>query len=154
MSDSTASSAPAAFAVSKRRLRLLGLTLDDAIKAFFGGNAIVSVVVLALITIFLFREGFGFFGQNRQNLRIYRQAGLEYVDFIRAQSDDHTALTRYLADLRLRQLNFFLQEKKLPIADANAALAGFDDFADKFGSAIDPLRAMVSDLADQATEIK
>src|SRR5882672_11457140 len=129
MSETTATSVPAAFAVSKRRLRLLGLTLDDAIKAFFGGNALVSVIVLALITIFLFREGFGFFAQNRQNLRIYRQAGLEYVDFIRAQSDDHTALTRYLSDLRLRQLNFFLQEKKLSIADANAALAGFDDFA-------------------------
>src|SRR5471032_609150 len=154
MSESTATSVPAVFAVSKRRLKLLGLTLDDVIKAFFGGNALVSVVVLALITIFLFREGFGFFAQNRQNLRIYREAGLEYVDFIRAQSDDHTALTRYLSDLRLRQLNFFLHEKNLPLAEANAALAGFDDFADKFSYAIDTLRAMVSDLADQATEIK
>jgi len=154
MSESTAASVPAAFAVSKRRLKFLGLTLDEAIKFFFGGNALVSVVVLALITIFLFREGFGFFAQNRQNLRIYRQAGLEYVDFIRTQSDDHTALTRYLSDLRLRQLNFFLREKKLPLADANNALAGFDDFVDKFTSPIDPIRAMVSDLTDQATAIK
>ncbi len=154
MSESTATREPPAFAVSKKRLRLLGLTLDDAIKVFFGGNAFVSVIVLALITIFLFREGFGFFGQNRQNLRIYRQAGLEYVDFIRTQTDDHTALTRYLSDLRLRQLSFFLQEKKLSLADANAALAAFDDFADRFGTAIDPLRAMVSDLTEQATEIK
>ncbi len=155
MSDSTATvAAPAAFAVSKKRLRLLGLTLDDAIKAFFGGNALVSVVVLALITIFLFREGFGFFAQNRQNLRIYRQAGLEYVDFIRAQTDDHTALTRYLSDLRVRQIAFLQQEKKLSLADANAALAAFDAFADQFGSAIDPLRAIVSDLTEQATAIK
>src|SRR5471032_3322149 len=154
MSESTATSVPAVFAVSKRRLKLLGLTLDDVIKAFFGGNALVSVVVLALITIFLFREGFGFFAQNRQNLRIYRQAGLEYVDLIRAQSDDHTALNRYLSDLRLRQLNFFLHEKNLPLADANAALAGFDEFADKFSAAIDPVRALVSDLTEQATAIK
>src|SRR5476651_2615881 len=132
MSESTSATAPVGFAVSKKRLRLLGLTLDDAIKAFFGGNALVAVIVLALITIFLFREGFGFFGQNRQNLRIYRQAGLEYVDFMRAQSDDHTALTRYLSDLRLRQLTFFLQEKKLSVVEANTALASFDDFADKF----------------------
>ena len=154
MSEPTSATAPAVFAVSKKRLRLLGLTLDDAIKTFFGGNALVSVIVLALITVFLFREGFGFFGQNRENLRVYRQAGLEYVDFIRAQSDDHTALTRYLSDLRLRQLNFFLHEKALPIAEANDALAGFDEFADKFGAAIDPVRALISDLTEQATEIK
>ncbi len=154
MSESTSATAPPVFAVSKKRLRLLGLTLDDAIKTFFGGNALVSVIVLALITVFLFREGFGFFAQNRQNLRVYRQAGLEYVDFIRAQSDDHSALTRYLSDLRLRQLTFFLQEKKLSLVEANAALAGFDEFADKFGATIDPVRALVSDLTEQATAIK
>ena len=103
MTELKPAEAPPRFAVKKRRLKLLGLTTDDAIKAFFGGNAVVSVVVLALITFFLLREGAGFFGQNRDNLRVYRQAGLEYVDFIRAQQDDHTALTRYLSDLRLRQ---------------------------------------------------
>jgi len=145
---------PAVFAVTKRRMRLLGLTLDDAIKAFFGGNALVSVIVLALITIFLFREGVGFFGQNSQNLLIYRRAGLEYVDFIRVQSDDHTALTRYLSDLRVRQLTFLTQEKKLALADANAALGSFDEFADKFGGAVEPLRALLADLTEQATQIK
>src|SRR3954470_3099055 len=103
--DSTAAPAvtpppgPAKFAVRKKRLKLLGLTLDDAIKAFFGGNAIVSIVVLTLITVFLLREGAGFFGQNRENLQVYRMAGLEYVDFIRQQQADHAALTRYLSDL-------------------------------------------------------
>ena len=62
------------------------LTTESAIKGFFGSNALVAVVVLALITIFLFREGFGFFGQNLANLRLYRRAGLEYVDIIRAQA--------------------------------------------------------------------
>ena len=154
MSELSTAPAPAAFAVSKRRLRLLGLTLDDAIKAFFGGNAVISVIVLALITIFLFREGFGFFAQNQQNLRVYRQAGLEYVDLIKTQLDDHTALTRYLSDVRLRELIYFTNEKKLSLADANAALASFDEFADKFGAAVDPLRALVSDLTEQATAIK
>ena len=145
---------PPQFAVKKRRLKLLGLTTDDAIKAFFGGNAVVSVVVLALITFFLLREGAGFFGQNRDNLRVYRQAGLEYVDFIRAQQDDHTALTRYLSDLRLRQLNLLLHGQKLPLAAANAALAGFDDFANEFGEAVDPVRALVSELTELATATK
>ena len=46
---------------------------DDFIKAFFGSNALIAIVVLALITIFLFREGFGFFGQNLRNIRLYRR---------------------------------------------------------------------------------
>lgn len=154
MSQPSNATGPATFDINKRRTHLFGLTLDDAIKTFFGGNALVSVIVLTLITVFLFREGFGFFGQNRQNLHIYRQAGLEYVDLIKTQLDDHTALTRYLSDVRLRELNYFLHEKKLSLADANAALAPFDEFADKFGAAVDPLRALVSDLTEQATAIK
>ena len=54
---------------SSRRVQA---ALEQGIKAFFGGNALVAVIVLALITIFLFREGFGFFGQNLANLRLYR----------------------------------------------------------------------------------
>ena len=145
---------PAGFVIHKKRVRLLGLTVEDCIKAFFGGNAIVSIVVLALITYFLFREGAGFFGQNRQNLEVYRRAGLEYVDFIRRQSDEHTALTRYLADVRLRALNHYLNERKLPLDDANAALASFDGFTGRFSDAVEPVRGLVSELGDLATAIK
>ena len=52
-------------AASRRRI-----TTEAAIKAFFGSNALVAIVVLTLITIFLFREGFGFFGQNLASLRL------------------------------------------------------------------------------------
>ncbi len=142
------------FIAHKGTFRLFGLTLGDCIKFFFGGNAVVSVVVLALITIFLFREGAGFFGENRENLEVYRQAGLEYVDYIRTQQDDHTALTRYLSDLRVRQVNYLTQQKKLSLAAANAALAGFDTFADQYGDAVEPIRTLVSDLTEQATAIK
>ncbi len=145
---------PAGFVITKRRLKFLGLTLDDLIRTFFGGNAVVSVVVLALITYFLIREGAGFFGQNRQNLQVYRQAGLEYVDHLRAQTEDHTALTRYLADLRLRTLTHLTESKKLSLDDANTALAEFDAYVTAFTDAVDPLRAMVSDLGEVATAIK
>ncbi|MBI5382123.1 MAG: phosphate ABC transporter permease subunit PstC [Opitutae bacterium] len=140
--------------VQRRRFRFLGLTWDDGIKYFFGGNAIVAIVVLTLITLFLFREGFGFFAQNRRNLLVYRQAGLEYVDFIRAQERDHSALTRYLSDLRVRQINFLTQQRGLSLAAANAALAPFDDFAGNFGDAAEPIRGLLSDLTEQATAIK
>jgi phosphate transport system permease protein len=154
MTEITATAAPARFAVTKRKLRLLGLTADDTIRAFFGGNALVAVVVLALITIFLAREGIGFFGQNRLNLEVYRRAGLEYIDIIRQQTDDHTALTRYLADVRLRWLTQMTEREKRPIDDANAALAPFDQFADKFAATVDPLRGLMSELGEMATAIK
>jgi phosphate transport system permease protein len=153
-SDASAAANPARFAILKKKVRMLGLTVDDCIKIFFGGNALVSVVVLALITYFLFREGAGFFGQNRQNLRVYRQAGLEYVDHIREQSDNHTALTRYLSDLRLRALNHYTNDQKLPLEAANAALAGFDEFAGKYSDAVEPVRGQLSELTEISTAIK
>lgn len=142
------------FPIHKRRLRFLGLTVEDCIKSFFGGNALISVVVLGLITFFLVREGAGFLGQNRQNLEVYRLAGLEYVDHVRRQTEDHTALTRYLSDLRLRALNHYTGPGGLSLEAANQKLAAFDDYAARFGDAAETLRGMVSDLSEVATAIK
>ena len=154
MNESSATAKPAGFVIQKKKVQFLGLTVDDCIKVFFGGNAVVSIIVLTLITYFLFREGAGFFGQNRQNLTVYRQAGLEYVDFIREESEGHTALTRYLSDLRLRALNQQLQQKGLSVEAAGAALAPFDEFSGKFSDAVDPIRGMLSELTEVATAIK
>src|SRR5438270_12393597 len=70
---------------------------DDFIKSFFGSNALIAIVVLGLITIFLFREGFGFFGQNLRNIRLYRRAGIAYVDIMRDALSAHAALSRGLS---------------------------------------------------------
>jgi phosphate transport system permease protein len=129
------------------------LTPDDAIRAFFGGNAVVAVVVLALITYFLVREGAGFFGQNRRNLEVYRLAGLEFVDHLRAQEEAHTALTRRLSELRLKAFAR-LSAGTDGAEAAERALAEFDAYAERFGAAIDPLRALGSELAEVATGIK
>ena len=155
MTDSNPSDAPAAgFVIQKRRVRLLGLTIDDCIKAFFGGNAIVSIVVLALITYFLFREGAGFFGQNRHNLEVYRQAGLEYVDHMGRQVEDHTALTRYLSDVRLQAMNHQAAVRQVSPAEAGRALATFDEFSDRFSATVDPLRGLVAELGKTTSAIK
>ena len=127
--------------------------IEQAIKVFFGGNALVTVIVLALITIFLFREGFGFFGQNLANLRLYRQAGLEYVDIIRARQSDHEALSRKLSEIRLRQFRA-LEARHLSPDEINAALAPFDQFATSFSDAAENLRALVSDLTDETSTLK
>src|SRR3954452_13082458 len=127
--------------------------IEKCIKVFFGGNALVAVIVLALITIFLFREGFGFFGQNLTNLRLYRQAGLEYVDIIRAVSAEHERLARDLSEIRLRELRR-LQEGGVSIDEITAQLAAFDQFASQFSDTGENLRGLVSDLTEQASALK
>ncbi len=104
--------------------------------------------------IFLFREGAQFFSQNRDNIQIYRQAGLEYVDYIRQQEQDHTALTRYLFDIRMQAVRQLTEVDKLPLAEANARLAAFDEFSGRYTDAVEPLRGLVSDLTEVATAIK
>ncbi len=127
--------------VSRRRR----LTTEAAIKTFFGSNALVAIVVLALITIFLLREGSGFFGQNLANLRLYRRAGLEYVDIMRAQSAQHAALSRQLGDIRLQEMRAQPESPKL---------AAFDQFSAAFSDAGEFLNALVSDTNDQALGLR
>ena len=129
------------------------LRIDHFIKWFFGSNAFLAIVVLALITLFLFREGAEFFPQNLQNLRNYRLAGLEYVGIMRDQIEAHTALNRSLQDLRLRQMNALAKAGKTP-GEAAAALAQFDQFTADFDASVDELRSLVSDWTDAVSEIK
>ncbi len=128
-------------------------TAEKAIKLYFGGNAFVAILVLALITIFLFREGAGFFGENLRNLRIYRQAGLEYVDIIRTEAEQYSALSRALNDFRQRQA-LVSAEKNIPAAKIAAELAPFDRFSAAFGDAAENLHGLVSDLTDEASALK
>ena len=120
-------------------------TAESAIRAFFGSNALVAIIVLTLITIFLFREGSGFFSQNLANLRLYRQAGLEYVDIIRTEAEKQTALSRQLGDIRLQQMRAGADQ---------AALEKFDQFASKFSDTGEQLNGLLSDATDQAQALR
>ncbi len=129
------------------------LRLDHTIARFFAANAVIAVVVLGLITLFLFREGAGFFRQNLESLRLYRQAGLEYVDLMRSEVEGHTALNRVLQEVRLRQFRLFL-DKGESLDAANAQLAEFDRFATAFDNAGNEVRSITSDLSDAVMAIK
>ncbi|MEP6821501.1 MAG: phosphate ABC transporter permease subunit PstC [Chthoniobacterales bacterium] len=143
---------PKSFA-RKNHAQKARVSTDRTIKLFFGSNALVAIVVLALITLFLFREGFGFFGQNLDSIRRYRQSGEEYVDLMRQYADAHTALSRGLNALRLRQ--FRAAEKNgVPLDQINASLAPFDQFAEAFSTMAEPLNGLVSDSGDMATALK
>jgi phosphate transport system permease protein len=101
--DHNLKDSPPAF--SRRRALFLGKDSDSIIKTFFGSNAMVAIVVLALITIFLFKEGAGFIGLYHKSLQEYRRSGLEYVDILKEQRDDYTELTRYLNDVKAEWIN-------------------------------------------------
>ncbi|MDP4610208.1 MAG: phosphate ABC transporter permease subunit PstC [Opitutales bacterium] len=92
-------------AFSKRRALFLGKDSDSIIKTFFGSNAMVAIVILALITIFLFKEGAGFMGLYHKSLEEYRLSGLEYVDILKEKREDYTELTRYLNDVKSDWIN-------------------------------------------------
>src|SRR5437764_13159951 len=117
---------------------------DDFIKAFFGSNALIAIVVLALITIFLFREGFGFFGQNLRNIRLYRRAGLEYVDIMRDAANAHAALSRGLN----------LTRKSAQATESAETLARFDQFSAAFSDSADDLNGLVSDAGEKAVALR
>jgi len=146
---------PASHFLTRRRSgRILGVSVEDLIRVFFGGNALVAIVVLGLIMLFLLKEGVGFFGQNWDNLRIYRQAGLEYVDIMRTEVEEHTALNRYLNDIRVQEITRLTQVEGRTPAEAMEALASFDEYSYRFSDAIIPVRGVVSDLSDVAIALK
>src|SRR6266700_6314684 len=117
---------------------------DDFIKAFFGSNALIAIVVLGLITIFLSREGFGFLGQNLRNIRLYRRAGLEYVDIMRDAANAHAALSRGLN----------LTRKSAQATESAETLARFDQFSTAFSDSADDLNGLVSDAGEKAVTLR
>lgn len=128
--------------VATRRARL---TTEGLIKGFFSSNALVAIVVLALITIFLFREGFGFFDQNLRNIRLYRRAGLEYVDIMRGQAERHAALSRHLSEIRLQEIRAHPE---------GGTLETFDQFAIGFSDAAEELNGLVSETTEIAVALR
>jgi len=119
------------FQIYKRRRRIFGLSREEAIRAFFGGQALVAVVVLALITVFLFREGVGFFAQQREEFTRYRRSGMEFVDLLREQDRRHVELVRGIGLGALETVA-----------------------ADRFADAILPLREFLGELGEWALELK
>ena len=153
MSTNEPNAALSAALKGRARARVLGLTFDDVMRYFFGGNATVAVVVLLLILVFLGKEGAGFFGQNQVNLSVYRKAGLEYVDLMRGPMEEFTGLTRGLNDARLKRFEALLASGK-DAEQANDALKDLDAFADQFSASAGDARGLMSDLTEVVSAVK
>ena len=136
------SSSKSRYQLASNRKSFLGLTKESALKGLFGGNAFVSIVVLGLITLFLFKEGAGFFGQYRDSLLLYRQSGLEYVELMREQQNSLSALTRYLNSIRSRQVEK-LTEEGHDFQESRAIMEESEDFFYDFEDLAIPLREHV-----------
>src|ERR1700709_1433561 len=120
----------------KRRGWFFGMTGGQFVKYVFQGNAAISIVVLALITFTIFSDAVGFIPKNHDNLVIYRLAGLELLDMLRGHVKDHSTLSLYLANMRMQQLNQLTKKQGLAPTEAQARLASFDDFANRFSDTI------------------
>ena len=138
----------------KKRGWFLGLTGDQFVKYIFQGNAAVSIIVLGLITFTIFRDAAGFLPANLENLRVYRQAGLEYVDLFRTQVTAHSTISRYLASVRAQYFATLTKTQGMSTASAQAQLAGFDDFANRFADTINEEETILGTMTDMVTAVK
>jgi phosphate transport system permease protein len=66
----------------KGKRTIAGVDPQSLIRGFFAANSSVTIIVLALIMIFLLKEGAGFLGTYKHELEIYRRAGLEFCDIV------------------------------------------------------------------------
>ncbi|WP_367873330.1 phosphate ABC transporter permease subunit PstC [Luteolibacter sp. Populi] len=104
--------------------RRKGRGTDGLIKAFFGANAGLTVVILILIIVFLFREGAGFFPDYRKELELYRKAGLEFVDIPRKDLKAHEQMSSLLNRAYYAQINAACRKEFLR-SDEGTALVSY-----------------------------
>jgi phosphate transport system permease protein len=138
----------------QRRGWFFGKTWDQFVKYIFMSNATVSIVVLALITFTIFNDAVGFIPMNRENLTVYRQAGLELTDLLRQQVADHTVMSRYLAALRQQEIDRLTKVAGLSVAEANTRLASYDEFANQFAESIAGHETILSSMTDLCSGLK
>jgi len=142
-------------AFKARRAILFGQDSDSIIKSFFGSSAMVAIVVLALITIFLFKEGAGFIQLYHKSLQEYRLSGLEYVDILKEKREGYTSLTRYLNDVKAEWINA-LKAEGLPQSEINKRVMSPEakEFFFGYMRAGSDLRRFVKKKMDAAIEAR
>lgn len=70
------------------------------VRHLFKSSAFLTIFILALIVIFLLKEGSGFLGSYKQSLNEYRLSGLEYIDLIDSKHSDYIELQNELTQIR------------------------------------------------------
>ena len=109
------------------RFQKRGFSYEKAIKFFFASNAGLTIVILALIIIFLLKEGLGFFPGYQRELQVYRIAGLEFVDISRKNLSAHEQLTSILNRAYFAEINGKCARSMHRSQEASALLNAFSD---------------------------
>jgi phosphate transport system permease protein len=111
--------------------RLLGIGRQDAIRYFFGGNAMISILALGAICIFLAREAAMFFPQHQKELEVFRLSGQEYANFVIEEMDEYTEVKSLTNQAFYQEMNEAHGIQR-GLVDSFGALAGnlFDDGED------------------------
>ncbi len=120
--------------------RILGIDKQDAIRAFFGGNAMISILVLGAICAFLLREAVLFFPQHHRDLEVYRLTGQEYAGFVIHEMDEYTDLKSLTNQAYYQELN-----------EAYGVQRGL---VDSFGALTGSIYDAGEDLADELEEAR
>lgn len=136
-----------------RRWKFFGLTADDLIKYFFAGNAWMSIVVLFLITLSLFFQAVYFFPKQYDSLRIYRLAGLEYVDILQDRIEEAKNLRRFITTSRIERSTELEQAGKTP-EEIALLTAPMTDVASRMGEASGALEAVIGEVKEKCVTIK
>lgn len=142
---------------SKKDFRLLGYDKDALLKGFSGGNALTAIVILGLITVFLFKEGIEFFGQNREGLDRYRRSGMEYAAIVTDQHDAQTLLYRYLETIlsqETEEADLRIAAGKLAADERAPTLGPLQEYARSFQDAKEALLDYEKEVVKLARETK
>ena len=116
------------------RYQKRGFSYERAIRYFFASNAGLTIVILALIIIFLLKEGLGFFPGYQRELQVYRIAGLEFVDISRKNLTAHEQLASVLNRAYYAEIN---GQCAKPMLRSQEASALFNAFTDQTGATRD-----------------
>jgi len=130
--------------IKKQGGGLLGVEWGTLIKAFFGGNAFVAIIVLALITIFLFREGAEFFPQYRRDMELHRKSGQEFVGLMKEEIDDFNALQSELDQVQVDIITRLYDQGKT-WEEVNAISGPFQQFTLSTRETVKPLKTVVKE---------
>lgn len=97
-----------------RKTGKFGLRIDKqrVIRAFFGGNAAITILVLLLIVWSLLKEGSGFLHTYQHELGVYRKAGLEYCDYVRKPLEEHAAILSQLKRAKMAEIDPLVRESR------------------------------------------
>ncbi len=132
---------------SHHRFQKRGFSCEKAIKYFFASNAGLTIVILVLITIFLLKEGLGFFPGYQRELEVYRIAGLEFVDISRKNLTAQEQLTSVLNRAYYAEINGQAAREMKRSKEASAL---FNAYSEQTG----PTRDLVVNNSQAASDPK